>query len=506
MKLRTEHKVMHPRFEQQFSFGIVPIADTEICLKSRHELPAILMGLKHIFIDTGLNEAAMRIMEESFCGDGKQKTGRRGMQLWQTLVLSVVKLGTDSNWDELLHNANNDMMLRGILGVATTGFFPGRKVFAYQTVRDNVSKLDGEAINRIGALVVAEGHCILKKKGDQGLEVKVDTFPVESDIHWPTDSSLALDAMRKCLKTMLYLGKRFHIPGWRKAMWWFGEAKAAERAVSRAWGSRAADKWRGVAEAAGRFLQLAIAVQERVEAVLPLLKELFATNKVSRKHRLIAAQHWFLVRQIDLFARRSVDGETIPQCEKLFSLFEPLAEWISKGKAGKKVEFGHNVLVVTDQHGFMLHHEVVMNTADVDLALPLARRLRKMYGKLIVSISFDRGFYSKENKAWIKKLFPFVVMPKKGKLNDAEREEESGGRFKALRKRHSGVESNINQLEHNGLGKCRDKGIEAFVRHAALGALSFNLHRLGTALLNAERKKRREEERKRLRAALRKAA
>ena len=97
-------------------------------------------------------------------------------------------------------------------------------------------------------------------------------------------------------------------------------------------------------------------------------------------------------------------------------------------------------------------------------------------------------------------------MPKKGKLNEAEREEESGDQFKALRRRHSGVESNINQLEHNGLGKCRDKGTEAFERHAALGVLSFNLHRLGTALLKAERKRRRDAERKIMRAARRKAA
>jgi hypothetical protein len=77
-------------------------------------------------------------------------------------------------------------------------------------------------------------------------------------------------------------------------------------------------------------------------------------------------------------------------------------------------------------------------------------------------------------------------MPKKGKLNAVEKEEESGKGFRKLRNLHSAVESNINQLEHNGLDRCPDKGLKNYKRYVSLGILSYNLHRLGKILLVAQ--------------------
>ncbi len=77
---------------------------------------------------------------------------------------------------------------------------------------------------------------------------------------------------------------------------------------------------------------------------------------------------------------------------------------------------------------------------------------------------------------------PAVVMPKKGKKNKAEQEEESSKTFKKLRHKHSAVESDINRLEHHGLDRCPDKGLNAFKRYCALGVLAANLHKLGNVL------------------------
>lgn len=74
----------------------------------------------------------------------------------------------------------------------------------------------------------------------------------------------------------------------------------------------------------------------------------------------------------------------------------------------------------------------------------------------------DKGFYSKENKELLSLVIPQLIMPKKGKLNVAEKEEESQKQFKKLRNHHSAVESNINQLEHNGLNRCSNKGLENY--------------------------------------------
>jgi hypothetical protein len=81
------------------------------------------------------------------------------------------------------------------------------------------------------------------------------------------------------------------------------------------------------------------------------------------------------------------------------------------------------------------------------------------FGKdAIESISFDKGFYKRENKELLKLCIPEVIMPKKGMKNQAEEAEESSKSFQKLRHKHSAVELDINRLEHHGLDRCLEKG------------------------------------------------
>ena len=73
-------------------------------------------------------------------------------------------------------------------------------------------------------------------------------------------------------------------------------------------------------------------------------------------------------------------------------------------------------------------------------------------------------------------------MPKKGKLNKTEKEEESKPLFKKLRNKHSAVESNINELEHRGLGRCPDRGYSHFKRYIGIGVCAYNLYKIGAQL------------------------
>ncbi len=70
------------------------------------------------------------------------------------------------------------------------------------------------------------------------------------------------------------------------------------------------------------------------------------------------------IRQIDQTERRVMLGEVIPHDEKVFSIFEPHTEWVSKGKAGVPVELGVKVCILEDQHQFILHHQVMQNKTD----------------------------------------------------------------------------------------------------------------------------------------------
>ena len=322
---------------------------------------------------------------------------------------------------------------------------------------------------------------------------------LEANIHYPTDTSLLWDCARKCLKIMAFLSFKHGFGGWRKAGDWHKRLKSAERAVSQAFRTRGAGREQRIALAAERYIELAKTLEAKLAEARPSLEIIFKRTKVAEKHRMILYYHTMLAKHLDIVERRLLKGEQIPQSEKLFSIFQPMVEWISKGKAGKRVEFGHKVLIATDQHGFIIHNQVIRKTDDRDLAVPLAEELSAKYK--LKSLSLDKGFYSKANKDAISPLVPILVIPKKGTLTAAEKQEEDAKKFKDLRKRHSAVESNINQLEHNGLNKCPDVGFEAFKRYTALGVLSYNLHRLGTRLLTKEREKLKEKQPKQLHKA-----
>jgi hypothetical protein len=193
-------------------------------------------------------------------------------------------------------------------------------------------------------------------------------------------------------------------------------------------------------------------------------------------------------RQIDQIRRRAIHDEKIPHDEKVFSLFQPHTEWISKGKAGVPVELGLRVCIMEDSHGFILHSQVMQKTTDDKVAVPMVKATKAKFPSFN-ACSFDKGFHSPANQTDLKALIEQVVLPKKGKLSKANQEREYAPEFKQAKKQHSAVESAINALEIHGLDKCLDHGIDAFERYVGLAVLSRNIQKLGTIKRDMERLK-----------------
>lgn len=187
------------------------------------------------------------------------------------------------------------------------------------------------------------------------------------------------------------------------------------------------------------------------------------------------------VRQIDQIDRRVLQGEAIPHSEKVFSIFEPHTEWISKGKAGVPVELGLRVAILEDQHRFILHHQVMVKQTDDQVAVPMVTDAQTRFPALRV-VSFDKGFHSQPNRQALEAKLDLVAMAKKGRLSATDKAREQATEFIAARRQHSAVESAINGLEQFGLDRCPDHGLTGFKRYVALAVLARNLHRLGAIL------------------------
>ncbi len=476
---------MRKRFEQQMTLGRLPISDTPIPTKKRSgALPKLCAALKEIFITPEWNEKVFEILEAKIT-KGKQKTGRPGMDLWQIFVLSQVRLCQNISYDELHHIANYDSLVRQLMGVESEFGYEKYK-FERQTMIDNISLLDDETVQELNQVIVEFGHGVFKKKEADPLCCKTDSFVVESNVHFPTDYNLLWDSARKCLDMVdKFLKKYPEVLGWRKKGNWYRQLKNLMRAIGKASSSGGKGKEQRLKRAVRNYLSKARALQDKLERS----KEDLPTGDIMDVliHLELDRFMDFLDKHIDLLERRVIKGEQIPHEEKMFSIFEEYTEWITKGKSHPNVELGKNLAITTDQYHLIIDYRILDHQSDSEIVQPLVERLTAIFD--ITSWSFDKGFWHKDNRALLEEHVEKVVMPKKGKCNRLEMEEESQRQFKLLRNRHSAIESNINELECRGLDRCPDKGYGNFKRYIGLAVGAYNLRRIGQELIAIRRKK-----------------
>ena len=327
-----------------------------------------------------------------------------------------------------------------------------------------MSLLNPKLLGKVNQLIVESGHTVVGKKPGAPLRGRCDSFVAETDVHYPTDVNLLWDAMRCMLRSAGRAASKHNVRGLRQ---W----KKLQKSVSERF-NRVRKTRRIRPKHIKAYLGYCAELIGRVEA---LLLELAAKGEPRWKIIKIAYFLKHAVRQINQIDRRLLKGEKIPHNEKVFSIFEPHTRWISKGKAGRPVEFGVPVCIVECQYQLILHYEIMWEGSDVDLAVQMIVTTKELF----CATSFDRGFHSQANRTRLDELLVDNVLPRKGRLSKADRDREQGETFAAMRRQHPAVESAINNLEHRGLDRVRSKGSEGFARTVALSVVALNVHRLG---------------------------
>jgi hypothetical protein len=324
---------------------------------------------------------------------------------------------------------------------------------------------------------------------------------MKKNIHYPTDSNLLIDAVRKVIRHSQQLATYYQINGWRKHDYLFKKARRIKRRIDKVARSRKKDKDNELKALYVQLLEHAHRVVDRsLETIhrFHSLKDSAPVVVQSRCDDLASGLEYYIaaVEYVAELARRRVfDDETIPNADKVFSIFEPDTELINRGKKPNPIEFGHRVLIIQDKAGFIIHARVMgIGITDEKIIVEVMENLQKRFNDKIRAASFDKGFWTPNNLKRLSEFVPLVVLPKKGKLSQADTERESEKEFGKTRKWHAGVESAIHALvSGNGLSLCRDKGDDGYRRYLALGVLGRNLQTLGTILLEKERKLKREQ-------------
>ena len=326
---------------------------------------------------------------------------------------------------------------------------------------------------------------------------------METHVHFPTDINLLWDAIRKVVTLTADLSQARGLTLWRQSQFNLRQFKKLYRKAQKLKHSTAQDESKrdvqrqAVVQAHEAYVQHARKLTEKAQTTLGM-SALSGPTTIAQ----IAEIEGFIAhaaRQIEQVERRVVQGQKIPHEEKVFSLFQPHTEWISKGKAGVPVELGLRVCVLEDQWGFILHHQVMERQTDDQVAVDMVSQTQARFADLTVC-SFDKGFHSPANQVALRERLELSVLPKKGRLNQTDKERETAEAFQAARRQHSAVESAINALEVHGLDKCPDHGIDGFKRYVSMAVLARNIQKLGAELRKQERE-REQAARQRKRAA-----
>lgn len=457
--------------------GQIDIADIQIELNTRDEIPQLLRGLQHLYRNKKTRRRIFTLLEEMIPSHIDKNNGRSGMDLWKILVLGTLRLCCRWDYDKLQEIANNHYTLRGMLGHGMLDF---SYRYTRQTLNDNLRWFTPELLDRINIIVVNAGRRCLGISPEDLLHGRCDSFVVETDVHFPTDINLLWDAARKTMVLTHRLCELTATDGWRQTAHNLKKIKCQYRTVQ-----KLRDKGKKDDTKNGTGIT---ATQTYIDSCAEQFNRATATVTPFRKHVLysgLAEEILYFIeqgnKQINQICRRYFKGETIPHHEKVFSLFEPHTEWIVKGKAGISQELGLRVCIVESSDGFILHHRVMEKESDDQIAVAVTRETKERFPTLR-SCSYDKGFHSPKNQQELRKELDFVVLPKKGGRSAAEQAHEGSELFGELRRKHSAVESAINALEHTGLDRCKDYGLEGFKRYVALAIVARNIHRLGCIL------------------------
>jgi IS5 family transposase len=328
-------------------------------------------------------------------------------------------------------------------------------------------------------------------KVTRGRKLRTDGTVVESNIHYPTDSSLLVDGVRVLSRTLQRARAvvQFAVAEANQvAKEVFRNRSRSARNTARRIGQmtrRGTEKLKGQYHCAyHKLVKVTRASVAQAKEVVELLAEAATQEAYKLSDQL---EHFISLTEqvIDQAVRRVFEGEKVPADEKIVSLFEPHTYVIRRGKKDRPVEFGHKVWLDEVDGGIVSNYRVLKgNPIDQGQWVPSLERHLELFGRPPHQMSGDRGLYSPDNEALAEEAgVRRVILPKRGYRSRKRKEHEKQRWFRRGRRYHQGVEGRISVLKRrHGLNRCLYHGEEGFERWVGWGTISHNLLVIGTAL------------------------
>lgn len=321
----------------------------------------------------------------------------------------------------------------------------------------------------------------VEKKVVAGRKLRVDTTVVETNIHYPTDSSLLGDGVRVLTRTMHRLSTAVKGTGEkiRNRM-----RSASRRVMEIARASRSRGK--GAEEKRQRAYQRLLTITGQVVRQAQRLSDEVKKWRTERVQRLRQELDRMtgLVRQVMKQTKVRVFGDDTHFSEKIVSIFEPQTEVIRKGKASKPTEFGKMVKIQEAENQIITSYEVYEKKPnDSDLLVKAVEEHQERLGKIPDLVAADAAFHSSTQKSAIEKMgVKRISVPNRPTKNPVIRRLQKTRWFRKGQEWRTGCEGRISVLKRrHGLDRCRYRGQDGMKRWVGFGVIADNLINIGRA-------------------------
>lgn len=442
----------------------------EILLPDGHKLwPDWLRKIDTLLEDEAVIEVVARGLEARW--PQSRRRGRPGTPAEVIIRMLILKHLFDWSYDDLEHEVRANLVYRMFTRI-DAGDVPDAK-----TILKIARALGPEVIEQLHRQVLE----VAKRAGvTHGRRFRIDTTVVETNVHYPTDSTLLQDSVRVLTRTMQRANAALGDPKsrirsrlrsvMRRVLIIGYEARSPKTrtALVRSYRKLMATTRAVVRDAATMVRRLGQRVRSASPHTRPTLQR--AQDQLQRMRPIVA-------RVLAQTRARVLGGDThVP--DKVLSIFEPHTETIRKGKIATPNEFGKLVTIQESEHQIITAYEVhATRPADVTLWTPALDRHQTIFGRAPDLAAADRGFSSASNEqAAIDRGVRRVILPRRGPKSLARRAFERQRWFRRGQRWRVGSEGRISVLKRrNGLDRCRYHGLDGMNRWVGLGVIANNL-------------------------------
>ena len=396
------------------------------------------------------------------------------------VVLRMLILKHLFNWsdDDLEREVRANLVYRAFTRI-DAGEVPDAK-----TILKIAGALGPEVIEQLHRQVVE----VAKRAGvTHGRRFRIDTTVVETNVHYPTDSSLLQDGVRVLTRTMQRASAAL---GDRR-----GRVRDRRRSVGRrvlviGRQARSPETREALVRSYRRLMATTRATVRDATTMVRRISQRLRTASLSVATTLTQArtrlQHMQpLVRRVLDQTRARLLGGDVHVPDKVLSVFEPHTEAIRKGKIAKPTEFGKLVTIQESEHQIITAYEVHdRRPADMTLWIPALDRHIAVFDRAPDIAAGDRGFASAKNEdAAVARGVRRVILPRPGRKTPARRAHERQRWFRRGQRWRVGCEGRISVIKRrHGLRRCRYHGTGGTARWVGLGVIANNLVSTATFL------------------------